>query len=181
MSRKVLGECAVDDCHTEGRLRRGWCIKHYQRWVRYGDTERHPRQYAPVLDRMFELVDVGDCWLWTGRLSPGGYAVFSVVRGTHRAHRIVWEELVGPLPKGLTLDHLCRVRHCVNPDHLEVVDIRTNTLRSPISPAAINSRKTHCKYGHPFSGDNLRITPEGYRACMECKRRASREWQRAKA
>lgn len=173
-----MSECAVEGCYTEDRLRRGWCIKHYQRWVRYGDTERHPRQYAPLLDRVMAKVDAsGDCWEWTGRFGDHGYGSYSVSGSTKQAHRLVWELLVGPVAPGLTIDHLCRVRSCVNPDHLEPVTMRENTLRSPIAPAAVNARKTHCPRGHPYAGDNVTYSANG-RACVECDRTKSREYQR---
>lgn len=118
------------------------------------------------------------CWLWTGRLSWQGYArvCFSVNKKrvqTH-AHRIAWELAHGKsVPDGLVIDHLCRVRNCVNPDHLEAVTSKVNVLRG-ISPPAILARKTHCKYGHPLSGENLHIYGNGYRVCRTC----GREWRR---
>ena len=85
------------------------------------------------------------------------------------AHRIGYEQLVGPIPKGLELDHLCRVRHCVNPDHLEPVTHKENTLRGSC-PAAVNARKTHCKRGHPLTDDNIaRQSKTNARVCLKCQ------------
>lgn len=103
------------------------------------------------------------CWLWTGGKNTSGYGQCSVGRGTQVAHRIVYEALVGPIPNGLTLDHLCRVRHCVNPAHMEPVTKGENTRRG-------KAAKTHCNRGHPLSGDNLVPLISGYRACKECAR-----------
>ena len=79
-------------------------------------------------------------------------------------HRLVYELFVGSIPVGLTLDHLCRVRHCVNPAHLEPVTLAENTLRGE-GPTAVNSRKTHCPKGHPYD-----VMDSGRRRCLVCRR-----------
>ncbi len=89
------------------------------------------------------------------------------------AHRVSYELFVDAIPDGLTLDHLCRVRHCVNPSHLEPVTMRENLMRGDTA-AAKNAAKESCPQGHPYSGDNLRITPKGYRVCRTCTRDAMR-------
>jgi HNH endonuclease len=75
------------------------------------------------------------CWLWSGCVGSHGYAQIAVKHGTTVVHKILYEQKFGPVPKGLELDHLCRVRCCVNPDHLETVTRREN-IRRGISPAA---------------------------------------------
>ena len=93
------------------------------------------------------------CINWTGALDRDGYG--RTRRGL--AHRVAYERQRGPIPDGLTIDHLCRNRSCVNVDHLEVVSRRENTMRG-IAPTAINARKTYCKNGHPFDERNTRWT-----------------------
>ena len=85
------------------------------------------------------------------------------------AHRVVCQIINGQIDAGMTLDHLCRVKQCVNPTHLEPVDIRTNILRG-IGMAARNIVKTHCANGHEFNLDNTYITTKGNRACRICGR-----------
>lgn len=118
------------------------------------------------------------CWLWTGALNDAGYGRFveRLADGrqrNHRAHRWLWERLNGLVPEGLELDHLCRVRHCVNPAHLEPVDHRTNVLRGN-GIAARHAVKTHCPQGHPYSVTNTyrRVTKQGTpgRQCRVCRK-----------
>lgn len=121
------------------------------------------------------------CWNWIGAMSIDGYG--RMLRGGKNvnAHRIAYELLVGPIPSGLTLDHLCRNRKCVNPSHLEPVTRGENVLRGE-SPSAIHARKTHCAYGHAFDADNtIRrvIRGRSARICRACEARnnASRQWR----
>ena len=112
------------------------------------------------------------CWIWGASLQTNGYGHF-YDGGDVLAHRWLYAFCVGPIRAGLTLDHLCRERRCVNPDHLEPVSLRTNVLRGN-APAAINARKTHCLRGHPLSGSNLgakrRNSPGARGDCLACKR-----------
>ena len=128
-------------------------------------------------ERFWAKVEITDrCWLWTAGCSRG-YARFRYEGGQHvYAHRYAWELLVGEIPEGMTIDHLCRVSHCVNPEHMRVVTHRENVLAEHSqSPSAINFRKTHCIRGHSLSGDNLYLRPgaEGWqcRACWKARRR----------
>ena len=92
-------------------------------------------------------------------------------------HRFVYERLVGKIPEGLQIDHLCRVRHCANPAHMEAVTQRENILRG-MSPAAENARKTHCPQGHPYEGENLFTYNQGrFRRCRACDRERGRQWR----
>jgi hypothetical protein len=112
------------------------------------------------------------CWLWLGGLSGGGYGSVSVVDVQATAHRFSYELYKGPIPEGLQLDHLCRNRSCVNPDHLEPVTSRENILRGE-GLSAINARKTHCPLGHELTGKNL-ITRGRKRRCRTCQRHQQR-------
>jgi hypothetical protein len=133
--------------------------------------------------RFWMMVDVngpGDCWLWTGHLGGGGYGAFSLGRRDNKkikAHRYAYETLVGPVPEGLELDHLCRVRHCVNPDHLEPVT-RAENIRRGDAPAVNSARgkaMTHCKRGHPFDDENTYYPPNRpeTRNCRACRAAAN--------
>lgn len=121
----------------------------------------------------------GDCWEWRGRKDRKGYGQMAGSDGSSiRAHRYAFEAAKGPLLTDQILDHLCNHRWCVKPSHLVVSTYRENTLRGT-SFSAVNARKTHCKLGHPFSGDNLYINPTtGARYCVECRRRFHRESRR---
>ena len=111
------------------------------------------------------------CWLWTGHMSEAGYGIIQA-NGTRRAHRVSYEFFRGPIPAGRQLDHLCRVRNCINPEHLEVVTQQENINRGN-GFAVINKNKRHCVHGHEFTPENtIKQTSRGktYRACRECRR-----------
>lgn len=124
------------------------------------------------------------CWLWTGHVNDGGYGRFARTVSDcatvwQTAHRLSWELHRGPIPDGLHIDHMCRVRSCVNPDHLRVVTPRQNSLENSSSGPSINVLKSHCIHGHPFAGDNLAIrrSPNGAdrRVCLTCHRLTNRK------
>lgn len=120
--------------------------------------------------------DLGPCWLWTSPLNHNGYGQFHAGKRMRRAHHISFELAGGVIPRGLGLDHLCSVRHCVRPSHLEAVPQRENNLRGPTNFAALNAAKTHCPQGHPYDAENTYVTPSGTRQCKECGRRSTREY-----
>lgn len=120
------------------------------------------------------------CWLWTA--SGGrGYGIFypNGARSGRAAHRFAYELLVGPIPEGMQLDHLCRVRRCVNPAHLEPVTGFENRLRGT-NAIARNILKTHCDHNHPFDEANTRHW-KGERICRACSRERARTYRAQKA
>ncbi|MBM0235909.1 hypothetical protein JNW88_00205 [Micromonospora sp. ATA32] len=149
-----------------------------------------------LIDKLFDRIRKTDaCWEWTGTVNGEGYGSFTLYtpggkgehRATHAAHRLVYTELVGPIPDGLTLDHLChnvdsgcaggrqcRHRRCVNPEHLEPVAFEVNVSRG-LGPTADNARKTRCVSGHEFTPENTYVRPEGGRECRECIRTRNRQ------
>ena len=137
-------------------------------------------------DRVAEKIRLTNtCWIWTAGLHFRGYGEVwdESLRDGKLAHRYVYERLVGPVPDGLVLDHLCRNRRCVNPEHLEPVTHRENILRGT-GQSARNAAKTECVHGHPLSGANLYVMPStGHRYCRVCrnaKKRAQRARRRAR-
>lgn len=128
-----------------------------------------------VLD--FITVDGNECWLCPDRvIRPDGYGFM----GNQLAHRRVWKLVKGEIPAGLQLDHLCRVRRCCNPAHLEPVTQRENLLRGE-GFAGRKGRQTECVNGHLFSAENTRIRTNGTRQCKHCNRDQARRYARAKA
>ena len=114
------------------------------------------------------------CWIWLGSLFLSGYASFQFGGKNVRAHKFSYEKERGPVPHGMVLDHICRMKCCVNPDHLECVTQKIN-MRRHFSKH--HKYKTHCPKGHPYSGENLYVNPKGQRVCRECVRGSVRRYQ----
>lgn len=123
----------------------------------------------------------GFCWNWTGKTSEKtGHGRFNPERTKSvAAHRFAYELLVGPIPEGLDLDHLCRHPPCVNPDHMDPVTNRENVLRG-FGITAMQARQTHCVRGHEFTPENTHITKRGMRHCRTCSRARTAEWAKEK-
>lgn len=126
----------------------------------------------PRAREFWDLIEVTDgCWLWTGYIDRGGYGR----HGRHGyAHRMMYEMAVAPIPDGLVIDHLCKVRHCVNPDHMDSVTNAENSMRGD-GPMAEKARQTHCIHDHEFTPENT-LNHGGRRACRECNRIRCRQW-----
>lgn len=143
------------------------------------------QERASAIDRytrFWSRVEItGDCWIWQGKHNGLGYGQF-FVHGRHvYAHRYAYEELIGPIPEGLELDHLCRNPSCVRPDHLEAVDHRTNIRRgNSMFTGWWNKRKTHCPRGHPYDERNTYVDKRGIRSCRKCRYLSHRKWLLAK-
>lgn len=112
-----------------------------------------------------------NCWVWIGALSEGGYARLCVNNRDTRAHRAAYELFVGPVPDGLQIDHLCRVRNCINPAHLEAVTGSENCRRGTVGDHIADRQraKTHCPRGHEYSGENLAFWKNSGRVGRKCR------------
>lgn len=104
------------------------------------------------------------CWLWKQSVGSHGYGQTWDGISVRLAHRVAWELSNGPIPKGMTVDHICRVRRCCNPLHLRLLSNEENGADNG------NKRKTHCPQGHPYAGENLYVAPKGDRRCRICIR-----------
>lgn len=124
--------------------------------------------------------DDSGCWLWSGQAQKNGYGATTWKvngRWTHvRVHRLFYETYKGPIPEGLEIDHTCKVKRCVNPEHLRAVthqeNLRTRAHRGP-------ARKAACNYGHAFTEENTYIDGRGNRNCRVCRDERSRVWKQA--
>lgn len=128
----------------------------------------------------------GDCWKWLGEIDKDGYGRFTIRFPKDQggnlkrvvASRFAYELLVGPIPSGLTIDHLCKNRHCVNPAHLEPVSIKENIARGNSLTNDL-AKRTHCPQGHAYSPENTAVY-KGMRRCRVCVRKRVREYKRRK-
>lgn len=137
-------------------------------------TDSYFYNHGDPIDRIAARVDFGDCWEWTGFVNVNGYGK----AGRGWAHRVVWATLVGPIPEGLVLDHLCKNRRCVNPDHLEPVTQLENNRRGDGTVG-----RTHCVGGHALTPENVYVinSPDyTRRKCRTCQL-ANMARQRAKS
>lgn len=122
-------------------------------------------------------VDESGCWIWEAATHKSGYGQFGLRSGHVRAHRFSYELHVGPIPEGLVIDHLCKVRNCVNPSHLEAVTVTENTRRG--SAWDFNRSKTHCPHVHEYTPENTFVMRQAKgggprRVCRTCDNAKSR-------
>lgn len=118
-----------------------------------------------VEDRLLAGIQISDtgCWIWQKATAKNGYGQIGHEGRTRSTHRLAYETFVGPVPEGLQLDHLCRVRACCNPEHLEPVTQSENIQRSPLIV------KTHCKQGHELTEDNLIVRQRQTYTMRNCR------------
>lgn len=125
-----------------------------------------PNTISKILGRL--VIQENGCALWPGECNHLGYGRVSLHKKKHCVHKLLYQRLIGPIPDGCELDHLCRNRACANVYHLEPVTHRENILRGE-GLAAQQSKRTHCPHGHPYSEENTLIS-SGRRYCRTCKR-----------
>lgn len=189
-SKTTTKPCSVEGCAGK-RYCRGWCIKHYGRWRKHGDPSVSlTLQGEPVIVRLARFTASGsaeECWPWLGAVNWKGYGHSFRDGKQMQAHRVMYEETIGPIREGMTLDHvchtkdrscpggnICRHRSCVNPFHMDQVSAAVNTSRG------LRAAQTHCKRGHEFTAENTGIGHQAggtHRFCREC-RRTERQRQR---
>jgi len=135
-----------------------------------------------AIDRLASRVHIAEsgCWEWTGALNHGGYGTFLVDGRRMGAHRAAYLLHVGSIPDGLDLDHLCRVRHCVNPAHLEPVT-RSENLRRGVGVGKWHTALETCPEGHPYDDSNTYHDARGWRGCRACRSEASRRYRARRA
>jgi hypothetical protein len=178
----MSGACSVDGC-LSAIVARGYCNKHYIRWRNHGDPMVNQGAATDPVTRAWKKVQKTEtCWIWTGAKTPTGYGHFMVGSKSDQsrrwvaAHRFFFERLIGPIPEGLTLDHLCSVPSCVNPAHLEPVTMAENVRRGS-SPAAVAARASQCSAGHPYDQQNTHYTANGSRRCRTCNAERARAYR----
>lgn len=141
----------------------------------------------PILIRFWEKVSVtpNGCWEWSASTNAeNGYGMFWNGERTQVAHRFLYETIIGSVPVGFELDHLCRNKRCVNPTHLDIVTRSQNTARG-LGPSLAREHqlaKTHCPQGHPYNTENTYVRPNGSRICRICSNESHKRWrQKCKA
>ena len=141
------------------------------------------KRIEDVVGHFWTYIDKTDtCWLWTGS-KVGGYGVYSTgaTRGLEeQAHRFAWQALVGEIPEAMELDHICGIRNCVNPGHLQLVEQGFNRKQGLKVARANQKARTHCKRGHEYTDENTYIEREGWRRCKSCQALSQKEYHERK-
>ena len=145
-------------------------------WRNVCTVDHEAMRAAIDTGRFWSVVRTGhpeECWIFTGPVADTGYGITRWAEKNAYAHRVAYELHHGSsVPDGWHTDHLCRVKLCVNPAHLEAVEPRENFIRGE-HPNAVIHRRNICKHGHPFTPENTYIRPNGTRNCKECRRRST--------
>lgn len=167
LDKTVLQDLYVNQRKTQKEIAEDYSVARstIQNWMKKYNIPSREGCFLPYpISEQLKVkikIDENDCWNWTGKINKGGYGYLSSRGKYYLAHRISYEFFVGEIPDGLTIDHLCRNRRCVNPNHLEVVTLKENISRGE------RARQTHCLRGHPLFGNNLYID-SNHRRCRKC-------------
>lgn len=148
-------------------------------------VSKRPRK--PIAQRFWEKVPErspwpDECWQWRGGGAGEGYGMFRISTGkTERAHRVAWRLTGSEIPEGMELDHACRNRGCVRPEHLTLVEKHYNARQGVRAYAERKSAQTHCRNGHKYVEGSYAVTPDGWRACRACSSANTRRHYRKNA
>lgn len=169
-----MRKCSRDGCSRPHKAR-GLCAAHYQS----RPIEITPEVTEAFLRRAAAIKGDLGCWIWPGHIGAYGYGHFHWKGGRLRAHRVSYQIHNGYIPPDAVIDHICRTRSCVNPEHLRLLANVENVMIG-VSPPATNARRTRCSNGHEFDSVNTYISPRGWRYCRICERARSRKYAAAR-
>ena len=169
-----MSGCDIAGC-ANVHVARGWCGKHYQKYKKRGDPLAEAWRPPTPGERFAARAEwQGECLVWTGSPDSSGYGSLRVGGRSKFAHRYAWEQAHGPIPDGLTVDHLCFNTLCVNVGHLRLL------TRSENSRNQRSAYITRCRRGHPYDSENTYRTPAGNRFCRACNRAAVARYKKRK-
>ena len=177
--------CSFGGCMAIHQAK-SFCQRHYLKLLRYGTPFGGRPHYLSDIDHFMSKVEKTDsCWLWKGTIDRKGYGQYTIPRSGGKkvgAHRYAYQIFKGMIPQGREPDHLCRVRHCCNPEHLEAVTRSENLRRGLVGHkiAEIQRLKTHCPQRHLYDDTNTYRNPDGKRVCRQCAREHGRVYDRTK-